>query len=70
MSSLAADILINLQSIAVLSLERQATLKSIRGTFMFCVSSYISQISIIESARLEVAGTIALPGATTPFDQD
>ena len=34
---------------------------------MFCVFSYISQIVIIESARLEVAGTLALPGATTPL---
>ena len=66
-SSLAADILINLQSIAVLSFERQATLISIRGTFMFCVFSYISQIFIIESARLEVAGTLAFPGATIPL---
>ena len=54
-SSLAADILINLQSITVLSFEQQATLISIRGTFMFCVFSYISQIVIIESSRLEVA---------------
>ena len=37
---------------------------------MFCVFSYTSQISIIESARLEVAGTLALPGATNPIDQD
>ena len=37
---------------------------------MFCVFSYISQIVIIESARLEVAGTLAFPGATIPIDQD
>ena len=69
-SSLAADILIILQSIAVLSFEQQATLISIRGTFMFCVFSYVSQIFIIESARLEIAGTLAFPGATIPIDQD
>ena len=67
---LLVDILINLQSIAVLSCERRATLISIRGTSMFCVFSYISQIVIIESARLEVAGTLAFPGATIPIDQD
>ena len=42
-SSLAADILINLQSITVLSFERQATLISIRGTFMFCVFICVSR---------------------------
>ena len=69
-SSLAADIPIILQSITVLSFEQQATLISIRGTLMFCVLIYVSQISIIESARLEIAGTLAFPGATITIDQD
>ena len=69
-SSLAADILIIIQSIAVLSFEQQATLISIRGTFMFCVFIYVSQIFIIESAWLEIAGTLAFPGATITIDQD
>ena len=37
---------------------------------MFCDFIYVSQIFIIESAWLEIAGTLAFPGATIPIDQD
>ena len=36
---------------------------------MFCVFIYVSQISIIESAKLEIAGALAFPGATITIDQ-
>ena len=36
---------------------------------MFCVFIYVSQIFIIESAWLEIAGTLAFPGATITIDQ-
>ena len=68
-SSLAADITIILQSVTVLSFEQQASLISIRGTLMFCVFIYVSQISIMESTRLEIAGALAFPGATITIDQ-
>ena len=36
---------------------------------MFCVFIYVSQISIIESAKLEIAGALAFPGASITIDQ-
>ena len=68
-SSLAAEIITLIESITILSFEQEATLISLTATIQFTVFIYVSQISIIESAKLEIAGALAFPGATITIDQ-
>ena len=55
-------------SITVISLEQKATIITLISTIKSTVLVYVSQISIVESSKLEIAGALKFPGATNTID--
>ena len=68
-STLSSQIVTLLKSITILSYEQKTTLESLTATIKFTVFIYVSQISIIESKKLEIAGALKFPGATVSIDE-
>ena len=69
-ATLATDILtfIETNQIEVLSYEQKNILISLTESIRFTVLVYISQISVIESQKFEIAGSIVFPGASISID--
>ena len=69
-ATLATEILtfIETNQIEVLSYEQKNILISLTESIRFTVLVYISQISVIESQKFEIAGSIVFPGASISID--
>ena len=55
-------------SITVISFQQKATIITLISTIKSTVLVYVSQISIVESSKLEIAGALKFPGATNTID--
>ena len=64
-STTASTIVSLISDIKILSMEQKATIMACISSIRFTVFVYVSQISIIESKKLEIAGALTFPGATT-----
>ena len=58
---------VQISSITVITLKQQEILTSLTATIKSTVLIYVSQISIVESAKLEVSGALVFPGAPAPI---
>ena len=69
-ATVATDIIAFIEAnvIDVLSYEQKDTLISLTESIKFTVLVYISQISVIESQKFEIAGSIVFPGASISID--
>ena len=61
----AAEIITIIESITIISFEQKATLMSLMSTIKFTVFIYVSQISIVESKKLEIAGALKFGASVT-----
>ena len=55
-------------SITVISFQQKATIITLISTIKSTVLVYVSQISTVESSKLEIAGALKFPGATNTID--
>ena len=67
-ASLSAEILTVIAAVEIISVEQQGIIMSCISTIQFTVFVYVSQISIIESSKLEIAGALTFPGATVSIE--
>ena len=65
----ATEIITLIKSITIISYEQETTLISLVSTIKFTVFIYVSQISIVESKKLEISGALKFPGATVTIDE-
>jgi len=63
-SSTSATVVTLISKVTIISMEQKATIMSCISSFRFTVFVYVSQISIIESKKLDIAGALKFPGAT------
>ena len=62
-ASLSAGILAVIADVTIISVEQQGIIMSCISTIQFTVLVFVSQISLIESSKLEIAGALTFPGA-------
>ena len=65
----AVIILDLIQSITIVTREQRDVFISMRESIQGDVLVYVSQISILESTKLQIGGALTFPGATTTIDQ-
>ena len=63
-TTLSAEIVTLISEVKIISLEQRGVIMSCISTIQFTVFVFVSQISIIESSKLEIAGALTFPGAT------
>ena len=64
----STEIISLISSITVISFQQKATIITLISTIKSTVLVYVSQISIVESSKLEIAGALKFPGATNTID--
>ena len=62
-ASLSAQIATLITDVTIISVEQQGIIMSCISTIQFTVFVFVSQISLIESSKLEIAGALTFPGA-------
>ena len=63
-ATLSTEITTLISSVTIISVEQKGIIMACISTIQFTVFVYVSQISIIESSKLEIAGALTFPGAT------
>ena len=67
-ASLSAEITALISGVTTISVEQRGIIMSCISTIQFTVFVYVSQISLIESSKLEIAGALTFPGATVSIE--
>ena len=61
-ASLSAEITWLISGVTTISVEQQGIIMACIATIQFTVFVFVSQISLIESSKLEIAGALTFPG--------
>ena len=67
-ASLSAQILTGISEVTIISTEQSGIITACMSTIQFTVFLYVSQISLIESSKLEIAGALTFPGILLHFE--
>ena len=67
-ASLSAQILTGISGVTIISTEQSGIIMACMSTIQFTVFLYVSQISLIESSKLEIAGALTFPGKLLHFE--